>query len=242
VSKYRKLILFIIVVILLNNSAESLVLANSTYALKKGDWMEYDDYYTDSYKAGKPSDFNYPLSYKHEITSVQGNTFTCEWTSKMTDGSSDSGIWTFTSEAPMLLVALPADTNIGDRFFENEMIINGEIQREYAGKARTVIFYEGPFFSEEVNVTYYYDKQTGIFLESKMDSGGLILRDTNVWGNEQKGIPGFPTLAIALGLVAVLFLARAAGSRREGFGLGVKFYPHTHTRATGLPLKAENVV
>jgi hypothetical protein len=104
---------------------------------------------------------------------------------------------------------IPANLTTGDMIFMSgygNVTIEGETTRNYAGANRTVIYTS--FSQYWTQLTYYWDKQTGVMVEASTTSGGMTATgkatETNMW----EAAPGFPIDPIILSaLIAIVVVA-----------------------------------
>jgi len=177
--------------------------------VKAGDWIKVE-YTISGWPAGTP----YPLWLKVEFLSVEGTNSTVRVTMHMSDGTEQ------TDTVSMDVVAggealglsgfvIPANLTTGDMIFMSgygNVTIEGETTRNYAGANRTVIYTS--FTQYWTQLTYYWDKQTGVMVEASTTSGTMTATakatETNMW----QAAPGFPNdLAILAALIAIVVVA-----------------------------------
>ena len=147
----------------------STVNANVTIGVKAGDWMEYNVTYVGS---GDPPE-EYPNWFKFQITSVQGTSITGKMTYEMLNETTTTDTYTYDLKIGVLqLLVVPAGLTYADVFYHEDygnITIAGTEEGTYAGGTRTA------FYATFNEITVYWDKPTGIFLQSKQD----ILNDNN---------------------------------------------------------------
>ena len=158
--------------------------------VKAGDWIKLD--YT---VTGWPSGTPYPEWLKVEIRSVEGTTATVRVTMHMSDGTEESdtvsvdvvaGGETFDT---LYGFVIPANRTTGDSInmggdgLTLTVTIDGETTRTYAGASRTVVY--ASFSQYGTELTYYWDKETGVMVEASTTSGGVAgtakATETNMW-------------------------------------------------------------
>jgi len=155
--------------------------------VKAGDWIKCD--YT---VTGWPSGTPRPEWLKVEILSVEGTTATVRVTMHMDDGTEESDTMTVnvvSGEGTLGTISgfvIPANRATGDSIYISgygSIAIDGEITRTYAGASRTVVY--ASFSQYGTELTYYWDKQTGIMVEASTISGGIAATakatETNMW-------------------------------------------------------------
>jgi len=157
---------------------------------KAGDWIRYDYEVT-----GWPSGTPYPEWLKVEFLSVEGTNATVRVTMHMSDGTEQSdtlnvdvvtGGGTFDT---FFGFVIPANCSTGDSIFMGgdgfafNVTIDGETTRTYVGASRTVVY--ASFSQYGTELTYYWDKETGVMVEASMTSGGVTgtakATETNMW-------------------------------------------------------------
>jgi parallel beta-helix repeat protein len=193
--------------------------------VKAGDWIKVD--YT---VTGAPSGTTLPLWLKVEFLSVEGTNATARVTMRMSDGTEQN------ATLPVDVVAggqalglsgfvIPANLTVGDVVYMSgygNLTIAGETTSSYAGASRTVIY--ASFSQYGTQLTYYWDKQTGVIVEASTTSGTMTgtgkATETNMWQSAH-GFPIDPTLlyiAIAVVIVAaaVFLVLRRRKASTEG--------------------------
>jgi len=158
--------------------------------VKAGDWIKCD-YSIIGWPSGTPR----PEWLKVEIQGVDGTTATVRVTMRMSDGTEQSdtvdvdvvtGGGTFDTLFGFLI---PADCSTGDSIIMGgdgltfNVTIDGEATRTYAGASRTV--FHSSFSQYGTQLTYYWDKETGILVEASTSGGGVTaiakVSETNMW-------------------------------------------------------------
>jgi hypothetical protein len=193
--------------------------------IKAGDWIKLT-YNTTGWPAGQP----YPEWLQLEFLSLNGTIADVRATVHISNGSeqSDSGPVDVASgsQVPGLAgILISANRTTGDSVYiigYGNIAIEGEATRTYAGADRTVVY--AGFSQNETQVTYYWDKLTGVMVEisssSPSVSGTVKATETNMWG----GAPVTPSVGIPWWLWVVVGVAVVAA------GLAVFF---TRRRRTG---------
>jgi len=184
-------------------------------AVKAGDWIRLD--YTIS---GAPSGTPFPQWIKIEFLSVEGTTANIRVTMHMSDGTEPSQTMTVDvavgSGAFQGLsgFVIHANCTTGDSVYISgygNLTIAGETTRTYAGASRTVVY--ASFSQYGTQLTYYWDKQTGVMVEASTISGGMTgtakAIETNMWHAQPSALPFDQTYLYVL--VAVV-IAIAVGS------------------------------
>jgi hypothetical protein len=184
--------------------------------IKAGDWIKIQ-YKITGWPAGQP----YPEWLKLEFLSVEGTSANVQVTMHMSDGTEQS------DTAPVDLAegggeafglsgfVISANLTTGDSIYMTgygDIAIEGEPTRTYAGARRTVVYasisqsipYQG-----EVQLTYYWDKLTGVMVEVSMTYSGITATakatETNMWeaGPPAVGIQWWIWIIVAVVVVAV---------------------------------------
>jgi hypothetical protein len=189
--------------------------------IKAGDWIKLT-YNTTGWPAGQP----YPEWLKLEFLSLNGTIANVQATAHISNGSEqyDSGPVDVVSgsEVPGLAgIVISANRTAGDSVYivgYGNVAIEGEATRNCAGANRTVVY--AGFSQNETEVTYYWDKLTGVIVEISSTSPGIsgtvTATETNLWGAAtvppSVGMSWWPwivvgVLAVAAGL-AIFFTRR----------------------------------
>jgi len=180
--------------------------------VKASDWIKVN-YAITGWPAGTP----YPLWLKMEFLSVQGTSVTVRVTMRMSDGTEQN------ATVPVDVVAggdalglsglvIPANLTTGDVVYMSgygDVTIEGETTKTYAGASRTVVYASVSQYGTQL--TYYWDKQTGVMVEASTTSGGMTATakatETNIW----EATPGFPFDPIILSvLIAIVIVIATA--------------------------------
>lgn len=189
--------------------------------VKAGDWIKLD--YTVS---GAPSGSNLPTWIRLDFKTVEGTMATAKMTLHMADGTEQTSTVSLDisgkggAALPVLLGGvIPANSEVGDGFSFTGMgsfTLEGETTRTYAGASRTVLYTHVSMLGTDL--TYYWDRQTGVMVETSGTSGGMNVKavgsETNMWAaSGGGGIPEFPvqlgfTLLAAAVIVTSYVLAR----------------------------------
>jgi len=155
--------------------------------VKADDWIKCD--YT---VTGWPSATPRPEWLKVEILSVEGTAASVRVTMHMSDGTEQSdtvnvdvatGSGTFQGLSGFVI---PANSKTGDTIHMSgygNVTLDGETTRTYAGASRTVVY--ASFSQYGTELTYYWDKETGVMVEASTISGGMTgtakATETNMW-------------------------------------------------------------
>jgi len=196
--------------------------------IKAGDWITLT-YNTTGWPAGQP----YPERLKLEFLSLNGTVANVRATVYISNGSeqSDSGPIDVMSgsQVPGLAgILISANRTPGDSVYiigYGNVAIGGEATRTYAGTSRTVVY--AGFSQNETQVTYYWDKLTGVMVEISSTtpgiSGTVKATETNMWGTAPVPPPGsmprWPWIVVGVvavsGGLAVFFMRRRRTSRAD---------------------------
>jgi hypothetical protein len=186
--------------------------------IKAGDWIKLT-YNTTGWPAGQP----YLEWLKFEFLSLNGTTANVRATLHTSDGTEQSGNASVDvvsgSEVPELAgIVISANLTTGDSVYiagYGNVAIEGEATRAYAEVNRTVVY--AGFSQNETQVTYYWDKLTGVMAELSATSGNITVTakatETNMWGAAAVGTPWWPWIMVAVAAVVgtVIFLVRRRG-------------------------------
>jgi len=182
--------------------------------IKVGDWVKFEYMFI-----GWPAAQTYPEWLKLEFISVEGTIVTVRFTQRLSDGTeqSDTAPVDIVSniEVPLLAgIVIPADRTIGDSVYiagYGNAIIENETTKTYAGANRTVVYTS--FWPSEAQVTYYWDKLTGVMVELSSISPDFTaiakVAATNVWETTTIRMPWWPWIIVAVVAVGlVIFFVR----------------------------------
>jgi len=181
--------------------------------VKAGDWIKVE--YTIS---GWPSGQPYPEWLKIEFLTVEGINITVRVTMHMSDGTKQN------ATVPVIVGAgggeafglsgfvIPANLTIGDSVYISgygNVTLAGETTRTYAGASRTVVY--ASFSQYGTQLTYYWDKQTGVMVEASTTSGSVTATakatETNMWQPAPSGFPIEPIYIIAIAIIIIIIVA-----------------------------------
>jgi hypothetical protein len=184
--------------------------------VEAGDWTKVT-YSLTGWPAGQP----HPEWLKLEFLSVNGTIATVRATVHASDGTEQTRITPVDvvsgSEVPLLAgIIISANRTTGDSVYivgHGNVAIEGEATMTYAGAERTVVY--AGFSQNETQVTYYWDKLTGVMVEVSSTSPGITgtakATETNMWGSTTAGMPRWPWIIVAVAVaagVAVFFVRR----------------------------------
>jgi parallel beta-helix repeat protein len=136
--------------------------------VKTGDWIKLD-YTITGWPPGTP----YPEWIKIEFLSVQATIATIRVTLRMSNGTEQSDTITADVTAgggtfgTLSGFVIPANLTTGDSIYMSGcgyVTIAGETARTYAGANRTVVYTSFTLYGAQL--TYYWDKKTGIMVEA----------------------------------------------------------------------------
>jgi parallel beta-helix repeat protein len=184
--------------------------------VKADDWIKCT--YTIS---GWPSGTPYPEWLKVEFLSVEGTNATIRVTMRMSDGTEPSQTMTIDVAAGggtfqgLSGFVIPANCTTGDSIYMTGygiVTIAGETTRIYAGASRTVVY--ASFSQYGTQLTYYWDKQTGVMVEASAVSGSVTgtakATETNMWQAAPSGLPIEPVYLYILAALAIIVVGGAA--------------------------------
>jgi len=183
--------------------------------VKAGDWVKWA-YTISGWSAGMP----YPDWLKVELLSVEGTNATVCVTMHMSNGTEQN------ATLPVDVVAggqafglsgfvIPANLTVGDIVYMSgygNITIAGETTRTCAGASRTVVSVS--FSQYGTQLTYYWDKLTGVMVEASTISGGITgtakATETNMWQATPSGLPIEPVYLYILAALVILAIAGIA--------------------------------
>jgi len=185
--------------------------------IKAGDWIKVE-YTITGWPAGEP----YPEWLKLEFLSVEGTIATVRVTMRMSDGTEESDtvpadLGEGSGEAFGLSgFVIPPNLTTGDSVYMTgygDLAIEGETTRTYAGARRTVVY--ASFSQYEVQLTYYWDKLTGVMVEASTTYADITATakatETNMWeaAPPTVGMPWWLWVIVAMAAVGlVIFFVR----------------------------------
>jgi len=181
--------------------------------VKAGDWIKVE-YTITGWPAGQPC----PEWLKVEFLTVEGTNATVRVTMHMSDGTEQN------ATVPVIIGAgggvafglsgfvIPANLTAGDTVYISgygNITIEGETTRTYAGASRTVVY--ASFSQYGTQLTYYWDKQTGVMVEASTTSGSVTATakatETNLWQPAPSGFPIEPIYIIAIAIIIIIIVA-----------------------------------
>jgi len=185
--------------------------------VETGDWIKCT-YAISGWPSGTP----HPDWLKVEFLSVEGTNAAVRVTMHMSDETEQNATVSVDVVAGGQALGLsglviPANLTTGDVVYVSgyaNVTIAGETTNSYAGASRTVV--HASFSQYGTQLTYYWDKLTGVILEASTTSGTMTatgkVTETNMW----QAAPGLPidqtilvaVIAIVIVIVAALFLMR----------------------------------
>jgi len=191
--------------------------------VKTGDWIKIK-YKLTGWPAGQP----YPEWMKLEFLSIEGTTANVQVTLHISDGTEQSDtvpadLGAGGGEAFGLAgFVISPNLTTGDSVYMTgfgDIAIEGETTRTYAGARRTVVYAsisESIPYQGDIQLTYYWDKLTGVMVEVSMTYPGMTLAakatETNMWeaGPPAAGMPWWPWIIVAVVVAAglVIFFMR----------------------------------
>lgn len=201
--------------------------AGGTVGVEAGDWVKYD--YT------VPSGTLLLTWKKVEVLSIEGTTATVRVTMHMSNGTEISDTMTVDvmTEGETFI---PANRTTGDSIYLSriyygvvvpiEVTIEGETTGYYAGARRTVVYVRFSEFRTEL--TYYWDKHTGVMMESstrasegtgKITEAACVIQ-TNMWEAAPFWMQWWFYAVVAVGIIA---LAGAVCTLMK-FGVGLAIF------------------
>jgi hypothetical protein len=192
--------------------------------IKAGDWIKLT-YNTTGWPAGQ----SYPEWLQLEFLSINGTIANVQATVHISNGSeqSDSGPVDVVSgsDVPGLAgIVITANRTTGDPVYivgYGNVAIAGEASRIYAGADRTVVY--AGFSQNETQVTYYWDKLTGVLVEISSSSPGISgtvkATETNMWGVTETTthqMPWWPWIVVGVAALAAGLAVFFTRRRRTG--------------------------
>jgi hypothetical protein len=189
--------------------------------IKAGDWIKLQYTFT-----GWPAGQTYPEWLKFEFLSINGTIANVRFTQRISDGTeqSDNATVNVVSGIEVSVLAgivISANLTTGDSVYiagYGNVTIESEATKTYAGGNRTVVC--ANFTQNETQVTYCWDKLTGVMVEVSSTSPGFTATasatETNMWESTEVAttrMPWWPWLivgVVAVGLVIFFVRKRRA--------------------------------
>jgi len=193
----------------------SIVYANNSVGVKKGDWIEYQVSTT-----GSPEEGHDVVWARMEILNVEGSEISVNVTTKAHNNTYYSDIMNLNPTEGRVGVwfIIPPNLNVGDVFYDatekQTVTIEGSQQRTIAGATRTITHTTIP---ERIKS---WDQATGVFVESidTLPDYNLTAtaQKTNMWSPQILGInPLYFYIIAILAIVAIAILTWIALIRRK---------------------------
>lgn len=190
--------------------------ANYTVGIKVGDWVKYS-----ATLAGAVPD-TYTINYtwiEFEFVNVTGTSITYRITWHMQNGTEANA--TSTSDLASATSSLiPANSKVGDTVYwgASSTVITDETTRSYAGATRAVL--SASVSQYGANMTYYFDKQTGVVLEEYLVysdyTSRLVVTETNIWSPTGFwGLDWWLWATIIAAIIIVVIVSSLALRRRK---------------------------
>jgi parallel beta-helix repeat protein len=199
----------------IENDEETAFVMIVQMGVKAGDWIKVD--YT---VTGAPSGTPLPKWLKVEFLSVAETTANVRVTMSMSNGTEQN------TTVPVDVIAggqafglsgfvIPANLTTGDSIYMSgygNLAIAGETTRTYAGASRRVVY--ASFSQYGTQLTYYWDKQTGVMVEASTTSGTMTgtgkVTETNMWQAQPFELPIDPVVLCVLIVAAIAIVGSAA--------------------------------
>ena len=193
-------------------------------AIKAGDWIKYK-YTITGWPAGQP----HPEWLKLEFLSIEGTADSVKVTMGMSDGTEQSATVPVDvgegSGAALGLsgFVIPSNLTTGDSVYMTgfgDIAIDGETTRTYAGARRTVVY--ASTSQDGVQLTCYWDKLTGVMVESSTTYTGITgtitatakTTETNMWGATTAGMQWWLWVIVAVAIVALAIVVYRLKKRK----------------------------
>lgn len=201
---FTELILTIIIISASIIASPSLAFDESSVGVKEGDWIEYNISVTGTGTAPPTHDVRW---MRIEILPVQGASFSVNITSRYTNGTIGSALWTlnFTDGNVGGWIIIPANLAPEDTFYDSSIhnnkpvnvTIQSQEEKTVLGASRTITYGNDSFRHKE------WDKTTGVFVGSSecyrnfTTKTGWYIEDltvtiqataTNMWSSQILGL------------------------------------------------------
>ena len=194
-------------------------LAEAQVGVKAGDWIKYDATTSGIDLAST----NMPQWVKIEFLSVTETTVTFRQTNHMSSGAEQSEIIMLDAASgagnATFQVLIPANSKTGDTIHivtdegnYTTITLSGEKTGNYAGATRTLVY--ASLQQGDTQVSYYWDKQTGVLLEVKLSQGSAFIAykatSTNIWQASSSNPLTLPTIPIEILSISISVAVAAA--------------------------------
>jgi len=186
----------------------SVVSAQVSVGVKKGDWVEYQSTYT-----GTPPELSSDF-FRFEILKVNGTIITYEGITDFLNGTRKDSVYTadisVSDAIDFGFFVIPSNLPDSGTFYSGDkaignLTVNGVEERTYAGVKRVTVSAKLGNSS-----TWYWDKDTGVLLELndfRTDYSLVVKAErTNIWQTQLFGINQTAFYAIVISVVAVVVL------------------------------------
>jgi hypothetical protein len=186
--------------------------------VKAGDWIKYDA----TTSSVDLASTNMPQWVKIEFLGVTETTVTFRQTQHMSGGAEQSEIMMLdvasgTGNATFQII-IPANSKTGDtiKIVTDEgnytvITLSGEETGNYAGATRTVVY--ASLQQGDTQLSYYWDKQTGVLLKIKLSQGSEFIAykatSTNMWQASSNPLT-LPTIPIEMLSISISIAAATA--------------------------------
>jgi len=164
-----------------NNATRFVTVKAPPVGVKTGDWITLTYTFT-----GLPAGTPYPEWYRAEFLSVTGTNATVQTTLHMSNGTEQTETISVDVMDGGFDLVIPANSTAGNIIYISgygNVSIVGETTRTYAEGSRTVVYANISQWGTQL--TYYWDKLTGILVEAYVISGGVTATikatETNLW-------------------------------------------------------------
>ncbi len=181
-------------------------LGEISIGVKQGDWIEYN-----AVTYGNPPEEHNVTWARMEILQVAGFNVKINVTTQARNGSLSSLIMTLNPQTGNIGAwwIISANLNPGqtfyDSFLDQNITIDGEEQREYAGAIRTITNTTVPYRTKQ------WDKATGVFMQSIDDYAdygiNVTAYATNMWSPQILGLDPFYFYVLVIIVVLLIVLA-----------------------------------
>jgi hypothetical protein len=193
--------------------------AEAQVGVKAGDWIKYDAVTSGVDLAST----NMPQWVKIEFLSVTETTVTFNQTHHMSSGAEQSEIIMLDVASGVgnatFQILIPANSKTGDAINiitdegnHTTITLSGEKTGNYAGATRTLVY--ASLQQGDTQVSYYWDKQTGVLLEIKLSQGSAFIAykatSTNIWQASSSNPLTLPNIPIEILSISISLAAATA--------------------------------
>ena len=211
-----KFISTLVLSLLFMAASTTVILAQISVGVKKGDWIEYQVTLT-----GNPPQDHDIVWARMEVTNVQGEAINLDIQTEFSNGTIFPGTITLNIATGALGddFIIPANLNVGDTFrdqYQGNITISNLEKLTIAGTERSVMSGSTP------QTTYHWDSQTGILVEAYSSYTEYTMSTkttgTNIWSPQIFGVDTIVFYSLVIVIIIIVSAIMAIfiwGQRRN---------------------------